>query len=310
MSKDKFQLFLEQSKFQNNILSNAHLTSVSINTKQKSWTLNVTLHEVIEPEVLLPFLQTLKSYFYVPRILSGVIVNLSYDNLTSFSEVAIKYFDYVILDLSKEKARYLVLKNFKTRYEKDTFIVLIDKDSTYIKDYFDDIKEGFKSFGFNVNLSYEVLEDITPVSEMIESSIVEQEKVMEQKVVYAKQASSRQSARKTFSKKSSALAVPIKEIPIDQYRLDQYKNEKGDVVFLIEGEISKLELKQLTTTKLLTFVLGDADDAIYIKRFVKSEKDLNLAESLHDGDFIQVEGRANFDAFQKDVVLFADANNK
>ena len=309
MSKDKFQLFLEQSKFQNDILSNANLTSVSINTKQKSWTLNVTLHDVIEPEVLLPFLQTLKSYFYVPRILSGVNVNLSYENLTSFSEVAIKYFDYVILDLSKEKARYLVLKNFKTRYEKDTFIILIDKDSTYIKDYFDDIKEGFKSFGFNVNLSYEVLEDITPVSEMIESSIVEQEKVMEQKVVYAKQASSRQSARKTFSKKSSALAVPIKEIPIDQYRLDQYKNEKGDVVFLIEGEISKLELKQLTTTKLLTFVLGDADDAIYIKRFVKSEKDLNLAESLHDGDFIQVEGRANFDAFQKDVVLFADAIN-
>lgn len=307
MKKDKFQLFLEQSKFQNPILNQAILNEVHINTLQKKWLFKITLDEVIAPEVLLPFLQTLKSYFYVPRILSGVDVSLSYRKLDLFDQVALAYFDYAVLELAKEKARFLVLKNFKTHYENQTFIVHIDQDSTYVSEYFLDIQEVFKRFGFNVSIKHEIVTTLTPVSKMIESSIVEQEKVMEQKVVYAKQANRSQTARKTFSKKSSALAVPIKEIPIDQYRLDQYKNEKGDVLFLIEGIISKLELKRLSTTQLLTFVLGDDDDAIYIKRFVKSEKDRELADSLHDGDYIQVEGRATFDTFQKDVVLFADA---
>ena len=307
MKKDKFQLFLEQSKFQNKVLDQAILNAVKIDTIQKKWQFDLTLDQVVAPEVLLPFLQTLKSYFYVPRILSGVDVSLTYKSDQAFDLVAMAYFEYAIIELSKEKARFLVLKNFTTHYENKEYIVSIDKDSTYVSEYFSDIKDVFQRFGLKINVKYEIKEGLTPVSKMIESSIVEQEKVMEQKVVYAKQSTNKQQARKTFSKKSSALAVPIKEIPIDQYRLDQYKNEKGDVLFLIEGQISKLELKTLTTTQLLTFVLGDDDDAIYIKRFVKSDKDRDLADSLHEGDFIQVEGRANFDTFQKDVVLFADA---
>ena len=307
MKSDKFQLFLEQSKFQNQILNKAILNEVSIDTINKKWQFRITLDSVIFPDVLLPFLQTLKSYFYVPRILSGIDVSITYKSYDLFDQVALAYFDYAVIELSKEKARFLVLKNFQTKYQNNVFTVHIDEDSIYVEEYFQDIQDVFKRFGFNVSIKYEVSSTLTPVSKMIESSISEQEKVMEQKVVYAKQATKTQVARKTFSKKSSALAVPIKEIPIDQYRLDQYKNEKGDVLFLIEGIISKLELKQLSTTQLLTFVLGDEDDAIYIKRFVKTEKDRELADSLHDGDYIQVEGRANFDTFQKDVVLFADA---
>ncbi|HCZ23378.1 MAG TPA: PolC-type DNA polymerase III [Acholeplasmataceae bacterium] len=309
MKKDKFQLFLEQSKFQHPILNKAELAHVSIDTKNKSWQFNIVLNDVLEPDVLLPFIQQLKSYFYVPRILSSVEIQLTYKSKAHFEACALAYFDYAIIELSKEKARYLVLKNFKTRYENETFIVQIDQDSTYVSEYFEDIKTVFSRFGFNINIKHEIIITLTPVSQMIESSIVEQEKVMEQKVVYAKQATQKQNTRKTFSKKSSALAVPIKEIPIDQYHLDTYRNVKGDLLFLIEGVISKLELKQLTTTQLLSFVLGDDEDAIYIKRFIKTDKDRELADSLHDGDAIQVEGRANFDAFQKDVVLFADAIN-
>ncbi len=309
MKKDKFQLFLEQSAFQHPLINQAELKRVSIDTLDKKWIFHVHLAEVVEPEVLIPFIQQLKSYFYVPRILKYVDVELSYDKTDQFDQFAKAYYDYAVIELSKEKARFVVLKNFDAKYEDKRFVVLVDKDSTYISDYFDDIKQVFLGFGFHVEITYEVIKDLTPVSEMIESSIVEQEKVMEKKVIYAKQATSRQSARKTFSKKSSAEAVPISEIPIDQYRLDQYKNEKGDVTFLVEGVISKLELRQLTTTELLSFVLGDDNDAIYIKRFIKYDKDRDLAASLHDGDYIQVEGRATFDTFQKDVVVFADAIN-
>src|SRR3989339_641005 len=176
MKKDKFQLFLEQSKFQHPILNKAELAHVSIDTKNKSWQFNIVLNDVLEPDVLLPFIQQLKSYFYVPRILSSVEIQLTYKSKAHFEACALAYFDYAIIELSKEKARYLVLKNFKTRYENETFIVQIDQDSTYVSEYFEDIKTVFSRFGFNINIKHEIIITLTPVSQMIESSIVEQEK--------------------------------------------------------------------------------------------------------------------------------------
>lgn len=303
MGKDKFTLFLEQSKFASPILNYANLKSVTIDQKSKMWIFNIELEDVIESESLLPFIQNLKSYFYVPKVLSEVDVRLSYRTMESYAKHAMGYFDYAIIQLSKEKARYMVLKNFKIRYEHDEFVISIDQDSTYIQDYFPEIKDIFNRFGLDVNIKLEVIHTMTPTRQMIESSIVEQSKVLEQKQEYAKQAIKQ--TKKTFTKRSNPLAVPISEIPLDQYRLDQYKNEKGDTNFLIEGTISKHEIRKLTNTSLLSFVLGDEDDAIYIKKFLKSDRDFQIAESFKDCDLIQVEGNAQFDTYQKDVVIFA-----
>ena len=46
-----------------------------------------------------------------------------------------------------------------------------------------------------------------------------------------------------------------------------------------------------------------------LKNFLSRKKDIDVAESLHDGDVVQVEGRAQFDTYQKDVVIFANAIN-
>ncbi|MDX9692476.1 MAG: PolC-type DNA polymerase III, partial [Acholeplasmataceae bacterium] len=156
----------------------------------------------------------------------------------------------------------------------------------------------------------EINSKLIPTSKLIESSIVDQDKVMEHKTEYVKKSmKTPQQTKKTFSKKSNAQAVSIKDIPLDQYRLDQYKNEKGDTYFLVEGEITKIEMKQLPNSILLSFVIGDADDAIYVKRFLTSERDRELGNSLQEGDLISVEGEADFDTFQKDVVIKAKAIN-
>ncbi|MDI6453564.1 PolC-type DNA polymerase III [Peloplasma aerotolerans] len=308
MNKDKFTLFLEQSKFASPVLKQAVLDHVSIDVAKKRWIFHITLLEVVGPEVLLPFIQTLKSYFHISKIISGVDVVLQYQSIETFEKYAMSYFDYAVIELSKEKARFLVLKNYKTRYEDKAYIIAVDQDSTYINEYFKEIQEVFLGFGLEVQLKLEVIHTLTPTSQLIQTSINEQEKVLEQKQEYAKQ-NIKQQNKKTFTKKSNPQAIAIKEIPLDQYRLDQYKNEKGDTYFLIEGEISKLEVRDLTNSTLMTFVLGDDDDAIYVKRFIKSEKDRSLAQSLNDGDFIQVSGVANFDTFQKDVVVYANAIN-
>lgn len=308
MSKDKFTLFLEQSKFVSPILNSASLDQVFVDANQKIWEFSITLSECVEPEVLLPFVTNLKSYFYISRVLTSIKVKFNYKSLDGFEKHAMSYFDYAIIELSKEKARYLVLKNFKARFEKGSFILSIDQDSTYVSEYFKDVESIFKGLGLPAKFKLEVIHTLTPTSQLIESSITEQDKANEQKQEYAKKTLKQQNI-KTFTKKSSPQAISIKEIPLDQYRLDQYMNEKGDTNFLIEGVISKLEVRQLTNTTLMSFVLGDDDDAIYIKQFVKTDKDRDLVASIHDGDLVQVRGKAKFDTFQKDVVVFADAIN-
>ncbi len=308
MVKDKYALFLEQSKFNSPVLNQSILKQLEIDVKKKKWIFYLSLSEIIESETLAPFIQTIKSYFYVPKVLTQVDVHIEYQSKTSFNQHAMGYFDYAIIQLSKEKASYAVLKNYKVRFEKGEFILSVDQDSTYINQYLKDVHQIFNDFGLDAKVRLEVNQTLVSTSQMIESSIQEQGKVLEQKQVYAKQAIKQQSKR-AFTKKGSPKAVSITEIPLDLYRLDQYKNEKGDVNFLVEGTISKLEIKALTNMSLLTFVLGDDYDAIFVKNFLKNDRDFALAESLHEGDFIQVEGNAQFDTYQKDVVLFSRAIN-
>ncbi len=307
MKKDKFQLFLEQSKFSSPILNNANLEHVLVDDKSKKWTFSLILSEMIEPEVLIPFVEQLKSYFRIPKIVSKIDIDLSYKDHQKLNELACKYYDYAVIELSKEKASFLVLKNFKTIFEEGEVVVLIDKDSTYVKSYFREIIKHLKPLGINLKINYKISDALEPTKDMISKSIKAQEKVIKQREQYVQKAS--EPVKKTFTRKSSPKAIAIKEIPMDLYRLDQYKNQKGDTNFLIEGKISKLEIRQLTTTKLLSFVLYDDDDAIHVKNFLSRKKDISVAESLHDGDVVQVEGRAQFDTYQKDVVVFANAIN-
>jgi len=306
VEKDKFQLFLEQSKFKSPILNNAYLEYVLVDEKSKKWTFKITLDQMLDPEVLLPFIDQLKSYFRVPKVVSKVDVELSYKQKDLLKDLSCKYFDYAVIELSKEKASLMVLKNFKTAYENDQVKVFIDKDSTYVKQHFKSIQKVLLPLGIEMDITYVILEDLEPTSKMISKSIKAQEKVLEQRGEYAKQAK-QEVTKKVFTKKSSPKAIAIKEIPLDQYRLDQYKNQKGDTNFLIEGTISKLEIRELTNTKLLSFVLYDDEDAIHVKNFLRGKKDLDLASSLNDNDVVQVEGRAQFDTYQKDVVIFANS---
>lgn len=305
MTKDKFSLFLEQSKFTSPVLQSALLNHVMIDPRRQAWLFDITLQEVVEPDVLTPFIQTLKSYFTIPKKVAKVEVTLHYNNASKFDRHAMGYWEYAVFVLSKEKASFNVLKNFKAHYEANMYTIAVDQDSTYVQDTFEELKTFFASLGFTATFAISIEQDLVPVSKMIASSIDEQGKMLMEQQAVIKQTQRQENKRGIFAKKSNPQAVSIAEIPVDQYRLDKYMNEKGDSHFLVEGLISKLDIRRLAKTDLLTFVLGDDDDAIVVKRFLNSDAQKDFAYGLNEGDFVQVKGNATFDTFQKDVVLFA-----
>ncbi len=304
-TSNKFDLFKEQLQFKSTVLQEAVLKDVIVSEKNSAWLFVITLNEMVAPDVLNLFIVQLKTYFYIPRIKNDIHVLITYKDRAKLSAYATLYYDYAIIELSKEKSSYLALKNYKTTFENDTLFILIDKDSTYVKNYFKGILTFLKPLGIQFEIAYKINDELTPTKTLISKSIKDQTKVLVERQKYAAQTQSK--TKKSFTRKARPDSVSITEIPLDQYHLDQYKNQKGDTNFLIEGTISKLEIRELTNTSLLSFVLYDADDAITVKRFLRRPKDFELAQSLKEGDQIQVEGRANFDTYQKDVVVFADA---
>ncbi len=301
---NKFNLFLEQLQFKSPVLREATLTNVIVSEKKGVWVFVITLSEIVAPDVLNLFVVQLQTYFHIPRINNHIHVLINYKDTTKLAEYATLYYEYAIIELAKEKASYLALKNYKTSFDNDTVHVEIDKDSTYVKNSFSGIKQFLKPLGIIYQIDYVIKEDLTSTKTLISTSIKNQEKVLVERQKYAAQ--TQKKTKKTFTRKASPDSVSISEIPLDQYHLDQYKNQKGDTNFLIEGTISKHDIKELKNTSLLSFVLCDNDDAITIKRFLRRPKDFDLANSIKNGDQIQVQGRASFDTYQKDVVVFAD----
>jgi DNA polymerase-3 subunit alpha (Gram-positive type) len=306
MAENKFDLFIKQSKFSNPTLQKAELKHVNVYKSKGLLVFHIELEDVVAPDVLLPFIEQLKTFFNISHVVSGIDVFITYRTIKSIEAFAIKYYEYAYHEIAKTKASFLVLKNFKTEFSDNQITLLIDKDSAYVKSYFSQMKKTLSKLGLNVDIDYKIDEKLVPTKTKIKQSINEQVKVLEQKekIIHKEK---KTAEKKYFSKKSRPKAVAISEIPLDQYQMDKYMNEKGDTSFLIEGTVSKKEVRKFTNTSLLTFVLGDEDDAITVKKFLNRPKDFDLASQIHDDDYIQVQGRAKFDTFQKDVVVFCEA---
>jgi len=309
VKENKFDVFLRQSDFASPILKQAKLNHVTIDPAKKLWTFDILLEEVIAPEALFAFIQTMKSYFFKPSVLRGIDVVIHYQKHADIGPYAKVYFDFVVLELAKDKASFLVLKNFKASFDRNTYTLIVDPDSTYVKEYFATLKTFFQQLGFSIGFELQVAEDLVPVSQLIESSIDEQNTLLKEKKKVIKKQESVETKKRVFSRKRNPDAVAIREIPIDQYRLDQYKNEKGDTKFVVEGVIDRVEVRRLKRSELLTLVIADEDDAIYAKRFLNTDEDKEFARALKEGDRVSVIGIAEFDTFQKTVVLMLKQSN-
>lgn len=301
---NKFEIFLEQAQLNTPPLNRAKLNFVKVIKKNQVWLFDISFEEVISPNQMSLFIDQLQTFFTIPNVVSKV--DYQFHFLTfDLSQHYQGYYDMIVHKASEAFGPLSVFKNYAIEFHDHTYSVIVEKDATSFSRYFPELKSWFKKHGLIVNFEIKVSEALTPVSEVVTQKQIEQtESLMkiskeQDNVILAK--------KQNFKKGSDPNAVAIKEIPATPYELDKYKNEKGDTNFLIEGEVFKSELRRFKTSNLLIFSIFDDEDAITVKRFVKSEKDIALAEELKPGDIVSVSGFAEYDTFQKEVVLRATA---
>ena len=302
MKKNKFELFLEQKNYTNKILKESKLVKVIVDDRLDTWTFEIELADYLDADILFSFTKTVKEYFNHPALRD---IDLKFNHLDNknFDKFAVNYWEQTLHYISEAKSSFSSLKNFDVKHEDDCYYLQIDKESTWVKDYFSEIAKSFKDLTITSKIEVEINEELSTIKEKIEeriearaermnelSSTIGKREVVETQVV---------------NRNRKAESVQINKIPIDLFGIDKYKNTNGNTNFIIEGEIIDVEVKELTRVKLLEMTVADDHDAITVKNFINTEKDFQFAKSLSKGQFVEVEGMAQFDTYVHEVVIMA-----
>ena len=299
---NKFDLFLQQANFKDNQLKLSELKQVVIKQATKTWLFKLEYQEVVNPDSLLVFLQQLEIFFLVPDVVSKVDYQINFNN-NDLKQYAEKYFDLVLAKAIENNPSLSAFKNYQRAFNDNTYTIYVEPDGLAIEKMLPQLRRMFKKFGLNPNIELEVSVELKPLETVIQNQVedaiesVKNREVVSEKIVDKKV---------SFTTKFSPNEVPLNQIPLDQYGLDKYRNEKGDLNFLIKGEISKIEKRELPNSTLVQISVFDNNDAIIVKRFVKAQKDLEIINLLKVGDFIQITGRADYDTYQRSVVIMAN----
>ncbi len=166
----KFKLFLEQSKFESKIINESKLDSCEVSKRDKTWTLNVKLKEVVSVADLKPFLSNLKSYFLLPEVVNKVKVKLSFDKIKKLNDFARDYFEFICREIADEKSRFLAFLSFKFDYKDEKYTIHLDKDSEYLIDLVSELKSRFHDYGLTVEVEAIVDEEMKTTIEALENA--------------------------------------------------------------------------------------------------------------------------------------------
>ena len=285
---------------------NARLKKCLVDKENNTYILYFVFDETLNATDALEFALSL-DYFKTDRC--GVDFYIEYTKMTEVN--MIRYWNMILDRLCESQGRLLAIKDFEIKYQNNEYILIIDKDSTYVEMYFDEIKKEFKHFGFDVNISKEISNSLLTTEEIIERQKEEQ---LKRSIELQKAAKAQVEERPTvklgksyYKPDLNVKAVPIHNIPSDAMGLYEYEHENGIPNFVVEGTIFQAEVRKLTNMHLAEFKITDETDSIVVKRFLRKEEEITAMEGLKIGDCIKVSGKAKFDEYAKDVVLMADA---
>ncbi|MDY0210247.1 MAG: PolC-type DNA polymerase III [Acholeplasma sp.] len=302
---NKYELFLKQSGFKDEQLNQSTLRNVLVDSNKKSWTFFITFKKAPEPKSLDLFIKQLKLYFAVPNVVLSIEYQLSFTERESWQNSAMDYYQWVLQNLTFERASLNIFRNFNCRYQEGQFYLEVDEKSHHLNRYLPFFTQAFLRVGIQTTINLEIKKDLTSVETLIKKD--ETKAISELKALPPKEKQEPKKALKNFKRvyKTDKIS-PISEIPKDNYELDKYQNTTSDLSFAVEGTIIKSEVRTLKNSSLLQMTVADRDDAIIVKQFLYKEQDIKTAESYKINDIVRVMGRAQYDTFAKDVLIIAN----
>src|SRR5690554_2343172 len=295
---NKYDLFLKQKNYNNEILKTSKLKEVIVDPNTNTWHFHIEFQDFVDADLLFTFTKTIKEYFKHPNI-NNIDIRFTHLNDNNFSKYALNYFERSLRYIGDIKPSFLALENFEVTYDNDKYIIHIDKNSKWVLEYVPEMALVFDDINIKPKIEVLVDEELSTINK----KIAERVEARSERLKEIRSPKKEIVEKRTIHRRNKAESLPISQIPVDQFGLDKYFNQNGTNQFIIEGEIFEISLRAIRNFHLLEMIVADELDAITVKSFIYQPRDLEFAEKLEKGMFLQVEGEARFDTFSHEVVI-------
>ncbi len=272
------------------------LDELHVDKKTKAWFFNIRFSKVPQLAAFQLFHERL---IQLPTQLSHVDTvdfSYSYDSLEGIEPLAM--FEYLLALLVVEKPRFESLQQFDLSLSGADIIITLPADADFVVSWEEELHRFVSRFGFAFSYVFK---------RQKESLIADRiQKIDEEDEKKRAKAHKVQSFLSFEDRTVDVIKHQIKDIPITEEDLSEYTSAYRNQTFKFEGEIFSVDRRKLRDDMtLLTWVVGDADDAIYVKKFIRDEADDQFMQHAEVGHLVKVEGKAHFDNYAQEVVITA-----
>lgn len=276
-----------------------HVESVLVDSKTHDWTFKIRFHSMPDIEAFKTFHEGLLMLHHQLDHAKNIHVSYQFDstNPTLF----LSYFNYILLLLSIEKPRYESLHQMALSQEGNDIIIEVPEDATYTPMWQESIESIVHRFGLKIPFIFKKRKDHSIQKRIEETIQKESQEVMvqapESYLVYNGEVIDK-------------ITHTISDIPITEEKLSEYTSAHRNARFVFEGEIFSVDERKLRNNlTLMTWVIGDAKDAIYVKKFIKDSQELSWMSQASMHHKVKIDGNAHYDKFSQEVVITAQIVN-
>ena len=205
------------------------------------------------------------------------------------------YYQHVLNQLIEHAPRFEAIRAFPVDVQEDRIKLITPKDGSYVSDLLVPLEQALSRYGFQVTLTMKLNEE-----ESIQSRI---EALEEEHIAYEPKV---QSFLAYQEHRVGKVKHTIKDIPMSEADLNKTLSAYRNANYVFEGEVFSINHRKIKGSMMLfTFVIGDDDDAIYVKKFVRDDAEIRFMENIEVGMLMRVDGRAELDKYSHDIVITA-----
>lgn len=307
----------------NDNLKTAVLNKVTVNEKNSTWRMFISIKNVLLKEELEQVYQKVNDYAkktFEIKQLKLTIHYLEKENFV-FKNGELKEYLLMAIDVCKDiKKGVLILKTAKTNYDLNriTFLVAseeelknFEENLVIIKKYFDNYGLDFVHFEVNISEDAKNIKELSDERQRIQESIDETKSAEEYRL--KKQSAMENTVQTSYHYKNTGKAIHIKisDVPLSSMEISEFKqmNETDKVSVtgtVVKSEVRAFRSKQGRDFNLLVATLTDFHDSVMIKRFIRGNQVDEYNDRIKKGRNIEVTGSLQWDDFARDVVVMCD----
>jgi len=304
----KFALLLEGIKEELD-LPGLQLENVDIDCKKRYWILSFFLPEAIKSAKFKLLNEKIKEV--LNQYEAKIYCNFRYDKINLEESEYLDYFRYIIESLTSYRPRYLALETCQLKFINKTYFLSVDEQSSFLMENEHKIIDQLRYTGLKCELSFdsekktETINDLIPEPKSEEYLIITDDKPFSP---VTSSAPNKKPEYRSFRKAreiNEEEIVKINVIPLTQIDLMEHENKTKNSYFTVQGTIFYQELRKMKNGSfLLMLKVTDGSDSIYVKKFMNTTDE--ELKSLKVGDYIVLVGKAQFDTYERDVIIMAD----